>query len=143
MLTAFPLLLIPVLIYNAYAFSVLTGVNAVDPDLALRSALISINMPSGGVWSIGVGDLIVIFSLALLFFELLKSTSSQRVAIINHALSMGIFVLCLVEFLLFQSFATSVFFLITAMVLLDVMAGFIVTIMTARRDLDIGNDVQV
>ena len=25
----------------------------------------------------------------------------------------------------------------------DVLAGFIVTIMTARRDLDIGNDVQV
>lgn len=138
MLTAFPLLLIPVVIYNIYAFGMLTGVTGADPDMSLRSALIAINMPSGGVWGIGVGDLLVFFSLALLFFELLKSTSSRKVAIINHALSMGIFVICLIEFLLFRSFATSTFFLITVMVLLDVMAGFIVTIITARRDLDIG-----
>lgn len=137
MLTAFPLLLIPVVIYNVYAFAQLTGVAAADPDLALRSAMFSINMPSGGVWTIGVGDLLVFFSLALLFFELLKSTSSQRVAIVNHALSMGLFVICLVEFLLFRSFATSTFFLMMVMVLLDVMAGFIVTIITARRDLDL------
>lgn len=136
MLTAFPLLLIPVVIYNVYAWSQLAGVAATDPDLALRSALIAINMPSGGVWTIGVGDLLVFFSLALLFFELLKSTSSRRVAIVNHALSMAIFVLCLIEFLLFRSFATSTFFLITVMVLLDVMAGFIVTIITARKDFD-------
>jgi hypothetical protein len=54
---------------------------------------------------------------------------------------MVIFVLCLIEFLLFRSFATSTFFLITVMVFLDVMAGFIVTIITARRDLDIGHGV--
>lgn len=141
MLTAFPLLLIPVLVYNIYAWSTLTGVAAVDADASLRSALIAVNMPSGGVWGIGVGDLLVFFSLALLFFELLKSTSSRKVAIVNHALSMVIFVLCLIEFLLFRSFATSTFFLITVMVFLDVMAGFIVTIITARRDLDIGHGV--
>lgn len=141
MLTAFPLLLIPVLVYNIYAWSTLTGVAAVDADASLRSALIAVNMPSGGVWGIGVGDLLVFFSLTLLFFELLKSTSSRKVAIVNHALSMVIFVLCLIEFLLFRSFATSTFFLITVMVFLDVMAGFIVTIITARRDLDIGHGV--
>ena len=141
MLTAFPLLLIPVLVYNIYAWSTLTGVAAVDADASLRSALIAVNMPSGGVWGIGVGDLLVFFSLTLLFFELLKSTSSRKVAIVNHAPSMVIFVLCLIEFLLFRSFATSTFFLITVMVFLDVMAGFIVTIITARRDLDIGHGV--
>ena len=138
MLTAFPLLLIPVVIYNVYAWSLLTGVNAVDADLALRSALITINMPSGGVWGIGVGDLLVFFSLALLFFELLKSTSSRKVAIVNHALSMIVFVICLVEFLLIRGFATSTFFLITTMVMLDVLAGFIVTIISARKDLEFG-----
>jgi O-antigen ligase len=101
------------------------------------------NMPSGGTWSMGVGDLLVFFGLIFLFFELLKSTSSQKVAIINHALSMGLFVLCLLLFLLLPSFATSTFFLIMVMVLLDVMAGFIVTILTARRDLDIGGDVNL
>ena len=143
MLTAFPLLVIPVGIYAIYALLSLSGTAATDPNLVLQSALISVNLPSGGTWTMGVGDLLVFFGLIFLFFELLKSTSSERVAIVNHALSMALFVLFLILFLLLPSFATSTFFLITIMVLLDVMAGFIVTIMTARRDLDIGNDVQI
>ena len=76
--------------------------------------------------------------LVVLFIELLKSTTSRRIAIINHALSMILFIVCLVEFLLAPAFATSTFFLITVMVLLDVLAGFIVTIVAARRDIDFG-----
>lgn len=136
MLIAFPLLLIPFVLYNIFALVGMSGAG-VDPDGALRQAVLSIPMPSGGTWGVGVGDLIIFFSLILLFFELLKSTSSQRVAILNHALSMVLFIFCIVEFLLFRSFATSTFFLLTVMVLLDVMAGFIVTIITARRDLDL------
>lgn len=141
MLTAFPLLLIPVVIYNLFALT-LPETAAVAPDQALAASLLTVNMPSGGSWSVSVGDAIVFFSLILLFFELLKSTSSQKVAIINHALSMALFIACMVEFLLLKSFASSTFFLLTVMVLLDVMAGFIVTIITARRDLDIGHGVE-
>ena len=50
---------------------------------------------------------------------------------------MILFIICLVEFLLFRAFATSAFFLLTTMVLLDVLAGFIVTIVASRRDIDI------
>ena len=39
--------------------------------------------------------------------------------------------------LLSRAFATSTFFLLTSMVLLDVLAGFIVTIATARREVEI------
>ncbi|WP_371514870.1 hypothetical protein [Brevundimonas denitrificans] len=95
-------------------------------------------MTSGATWTVGPGDLLILFSLILLFFELLKSTSSQKIAIINHALSMILFVVCLIAFLLLRGFATSTFFLITVMVLLDVLAGFIVTIISARKDFDIG-----
>jgi hypothetical protein len=52
---------------------------------------------------------------------------------------MILFVICLVEFLLLRGFATSTFFLIVAMVMLDVLAGFIVTIIAARKDLDFGS----
>ena len=137
MLTAFPLLFITFILYNIF---VLAGRNdpGITADIALRQELIGMTMPSGGRWVMGVGDLLVLFSLILLFFELLKSTSSQKVAIVNHALSMVLFIFCLVEFLLFPSFATATFFLITVMVLLDVMAGFIVTIITARKDFDFG-----
>ena len=66
----------------------------------------------------------------------MNSTTSHRVVIINHALSMMLFVACLVEFLLAPAFATSTFFLLTLMVVLDVLAGFIVTIASTRRDID-------
>jgi hypothetical protein len=137
MLIAIPLLVVPVVIYNLV---ILLGGSAPDAVLGqasvLSEVLFRVPMTSGTVWSISVGDLILFLSLILLFVELLKSTSSQRVAIVNHALSMALFVVCLVEFLLLPGFAGSVFFLILTMVLLDVLAGFIVTIIASRRDFD-------
>ena len=53
-------------------------------------------------------------------------------------LSMILFVVCLVAFLLVKGFATSTFFLIVVMILLDVLAGFIVTIIASRKDFDLG-----
>ena len=138
MLIALPLLVIPVILYNIVVLSGLGGGGLAAADDALRQAMFSIPMASGASWNVGVGDLILFLSLILLFFELLKSTSSQKVAIVNHALSMILFVICLVEFLLVRGFATSTFFLIVTMVMLDVLAGFIVTIISARKDLDFG-----
>jgi hypothetical protein len=83
-----------------------------------------------------MGDLLLAGALVVLFIELLKSTTSRQVAIINHSLSMVLFIVCLVEFLLFPAFSTSAFFLLTLMVLLDVLAGFIVTIVASRREID-------
>ena len=138
MLIALPLLVIPVILYNIVVLSGLGGGGLNAADESLRQAMFSIPMASGASWNVGVGDLILFLSLILLFFELLKSTSSQKVAIVNHALSMILFVVCLVEFLLIRGFATSTFFLIVTMVMLDVLAGFIVTIISARKDLDFG-----
>jgi len=139
MLIALPLLVIPVVLYNLVVLTELMGGGGpVAADATLREAMFSIPMASGSSWNVGVGDLILFLSLILLFFELLKSTSSRKVAIVNHALSMIIFVVCLVEFLLIKGFATSTFFLIVTMVMLDVLAGFIVTIISARKDLDFG-----
>ena len=137
MLIAIPLLFIPVVIYAIIiGFGVLGSGGILAAEKALGDPLFSIPMVSGTAWDVGTGDLILFLSLILLFFELLKSTSSQKVAIVNHALSMILFVFCLVAFLLFKGFATSVFFLILTMVMLDVLAGFIVTIISARKDLD-------
>ncbi len=144
MLVALPLLVIPVILYNIVVLSSLftggdtTNLAAGGADAILRDPMFSIPMASGTSWNVGVGDLILLLSLILLFFELLKSTSSQKVAIVNHALSMILFVVVLVEFLLIKGFATSTFFLIVTMVMLDVLAGFIVTIISARKDLDFG-----
>ena len=140
MLIALPLLLIPVVLYNIVVLFGGSGEGGMaQADAILMDPMFSVPMTSGANWNVGVGDLILFLSLILLFFELLKSTSSQKVAIVNHALSLVVFVVCLVEFLLIRGFATSTFFLILTMVMLDVLAGFIVTIIAARRDMDFGN----
>ena len=50
---------------------------------------------------------------------------------------MAVFVAMLVEFLLVAPAGTSTFFLLMTISFVDVMAGFIVTVRTAQRDLQI------
>lgn len=137
----FPLILIPVLIYNIWAF----GSTAASHDSAIAVVdhlndrlhpWLNIQMASGAHWIVTFGDVMVLLSLILLFIELLKSTSTGTAAIFNHALSMLVFIICLVEFLLHPAFASSTFFLILVMSLLDVLAGVVVTIVSARRDVE-------
>jgi hypothetical protein len=138
MFAAFPLLALPVLVYNLVAITLVGGFGSVVATQRFTEPLFTIAMTSGSPWPISLGDLLLAFALVVLFIELLKSTTSRKIAIINHSLSMILFIVCLVEFLLAPAFATSVFFLLTLMVLLDVLAGFIVTIIAARRDIDLG-----
>ncbi|WP_309644707.1 hypothetical protein [Phenylobacterium sp.] len=140
MFAALPLLLLPVLAYNLIALTLAGGFNSVEASIRLTEPLFGIAMTSKVEWPVNLGDILMAAGLIVLFIELLKSTTSRRTAIVNHALSMLLFVACLVEFLLAPAFATSTFFLLTLMVLLDVLAGFIVTIVTARRDVGFGND---
>lgn len=137
--TVFPLLLIPVIIYNVIAWSNSALKTTQDVRAHMDENFLSIPMASGTVWDITPGHMLIALSLLMLFFELLKSTGTGRAAIINHAFSMVLFIVCLVEFLMFPAFATSVFFLIMTMTLLDVMAGFIVTIVSARRDFGVSD----
>ena len=140
MFAAYPLLALVVLIYNLIALTMTGGVHAPDPQAQLSQELLGLRKATGVRGSVGLSDVLLATGLVLVFIELLKSTTSRRVAIINHSLSMILFIVCLVEFLLFGAFATSTFFLITLMVLLDVLAGFIVTIASSKRELDLTHD---
>lgn len=147
LLGIFPLLIIPVAIYNLIALpyggtgSQVDGavINNIAPIIEMLSKpMLTFPMISGVNWAITNGEMLILFSIALLFMEILKSTSTGTATIINHAISMILFIVCLVEFLLLPNFATSVFFIITIMTLLDVLAGVVVTIVSARRDFGVG-----
>jgi hypothetical protein len=140
MFAAFPLLALPVLAYNLIALTIAGGFKSMVAQTRMSEILFTVPMASKAAWQVTIADLVLALALVVLFVELLKSTTSQKVAIINHSLSMILFVVCLVEFLLAPAFATSTFFLLTLMVLLDVLAGFIVTIVSARRDIDFVRD---
>ena len=137
--TIFPLMIVPVVTYNVLAISG-SAFSSVDAIRArLDTDFLSIPMASNVNWHITPGYALITASLVMLFFELLKSTGTGRAAVMNHAFSMVLFIICIVEFLMFPAFATSVFFIIMLMCLLDVMAGFMVTIAAARRDFGVGD----
>ncbi|HEY1962238.1 MAG TPA: hypothetical protein VGG69_07465 [Rhizomicrobium sp.] len=131
----FPLLLIAVIIYNVIAFG--TGLTHHDVYTTLSSA-ITIHMFSGDDWRYSVGDGLVTLSLVLLFVEIVKSTRTSSRQIVNHGLSMLTFVVALVEFIVLHGFATTTFFLILAMCLVDVVGGYTISIIAAEHDLGLG-----
>ncbi|MBI1338994.1 hypothetical protein GC169_02120 [bacterium] len=134
----FPLLTIPVIIYNLLAFGFSDGG---DPTVTMASRIMEpiLTVPMvGAPWLVSAGDLLLLLALAFFFVEILKSTSTGAATIMNHAVSMMVFIVCLIEFLLLKNFATSTFFFLTVMCLLDVLAGVVVTIVAARRDFTVG-----
>lgn len=149
---AFPLFVIPVGIYCLIALTsggepiAIPGVDGASltekasPLMGiLGTKFFSISMIGGNVeWVMTKGDALLLLSIAVLFMEILKSTSTGTATIMNHAFSMILFIVCLIAFLLHENFATSVFFIITIMALLDVLAGVVVTIVSARRDFGVG-----
>ncbi|MGF1526078.1 MAG: hypothetical protein ACFCBW_04710, partial [Candidatus Competibacterales bacterium] len=107
---------------------------AATEDNPNPAALFSIPLISEASWHVTMGDLLLILALILLYVEIWRATRTNTSSVINHTLSLVLFIVCLVEFLILPAMATSVFFLITLMILIDVVAGFTVTIAAARRD---------
>ena len=149
----FPLLVIPVALYNLLALvfgGAVETVNAQGELVRATSAPIlqllngpfmHLPMISGVDWMLTKGDAILLLAIVFLFLEILKSTSTGTSTIINHAISMMLFIVCLIQFLLLPNFATSTFFILMSMSLLDVLAGVVVTIVSARRDFGVAGDV--
>jgi len=133
-IAAAPLLVLPVAAYNLFFMLLGGGLRAEGAHAQLTAPLFTLTTAPGGVWPVSAADLMVAGALVVLFIELLKSLASRRIALVNHALCMLLFVACLVELLLAPACATSTFFLITLMVLLDVAAGFIVTVAAPSRE---------
>lgn len=124
-----PLLILPLLVYNVAAF-IFYGASGTG----WASQLFTVPMVSQAPWVVTSGDLLLALGLVCLFIEVLKSTRSGSASIVEHMLSTLVFVVFLVEFLLVPAASTSVFFLLMLMSLMDVVAGFSVSITSAGRD---------
>ena len=128
-LIGFPLLVIPFAIYNMIAF--------LTPGLSWTDHVATFHLISGQDWTVTPEDILLAFSVLLLSVEVMKATRMGVRAIIDHVLSMLLFIVMLVEFLLVKQAGTSTFFILMVVSLVDVMAGFIVTARTAQRDIAI------
>ena len=129
-----PLTLIPVIAYNIMVFAF----GGPDANAWITATRFTIPLPLGGLWQVSAGDILLILTLFILFFELLKSTSTSSVAMFDHIIATGVFIFCLVEFLVAYRAGTSVFFFITIAALIDVIAGFTIGMRVASRTLGVG-----
>jgi hypothetical protein len=109
------------------------------PEILSKLLLPEIKMLSGGVWTFTWGDFIILLTFIMLFIEIVKATYTSTSSLIDHGLSMLVFVACLIEFLMTPLAANSVFFMILVAALIDVVAGYTIGIRVARRDLTLGH----
>ena len=128
-LIGFPLLIIPFAIYNIIAFLM--------PGLGWTGAVTTVHMVSGGDWSMSIGDMLITLAILLLFGEMMKSTRIGVRTVVDHGLSLILFLGMLVEFLLVRQAASATFFLLLVISFVDVMGGFAVTLRSAQRDLTV------
>lgn len=133
-LRALPTIAIPVILYNLLVVFAGTGAAA----SFLQVPLFTMKMIKGAEWAFSRGDVIILVTMICLFIELIKSTYTSAASLFDHGLSMIVFIICIIEFLVVDSAATSVFFFVMVGALIDVVAGFTIGIRVARRDLTIG-----
>jgi hypothetical protein len=132
MLSAVPLLIVPFILYNLGLL-----LPAADGDV-WANQLFSVSMMSGGVWTMTLGDALIAATLVFLFIEIVKSTRTSNASIVDHLLSTFVFVAYLVEFLLVRGAAHHIFFTLMIITLVDVLAGFSVSLRSAGRDVNFG-----
>ena len=131
-LLGFPLLLVPFAIYNMIAF--------LTPGVVWTSPATTVHMMSGQDWVLTWEDLLLAFAILLLAVEMIKSTRMGMRSIVDHILAMALFIVMLVEFLLVQRAGTSTFFLLTMIGLVDVLVGFIVSIRSSQRQVEVDTE---
>lgn len=129
-----PLMLIPFILYNLDMFGLFGG----GGTASLQKEVFSVHMVSGADWTMSLGDLFIVISLVILFMEIFKATRRSSVALLDHLFSLVLFVVFLIEFLLVKGAATQIFFILMLISLVDVVAGFTVSIKSAGRDVSIG-----
>jgi hypothetical protein len=128
---AFPMLALVFVAYNAMAFY--------DPSV-LWVVVLRLTMMSGATLSLQWADILVLVALFLLFIEVLKAARVGSHTIIDHIMSTAVFIVALVQFLLVREAGTAPFFMLLGISLIDVVAGYSISIRAARRDIAFNGD---
>jgi hypothetical protein len=126
--------MIPALFYIVAVYNILAFLGG---DI-LAANIWKLKLISEAEWSLSFNHLLLTLAVILLYIEIFKATRTSKASIGDHALSMALFIVCLIEFIVIKQMGNSIFFIITLICLLDVVAGFTITISTARRDFGIG-----
>lgn len=134
MISGIPLLIVPFIVFNLGLAGLFGAAENGDP---WARELFSFGMMSGGTFSMTSGMMLIVLALALFFVEIVKATRTTSASLVDHLLSTFVFVAFLIEFLLVKNAAHPVFFVLMLIALIDVLAGFSVSLRSARRDVSL------
>ena len=133
-----PFFLILVVLYHIGLGLHYVGTIPANP-FDVNMSLLEVPVPSRDVgFVLNISELFAMLGIICLYFEAIKATRTTRDTMIDHMLSMGVFVFCLVEFLVLPGAGTSTFMILTLLTFVDVLLGFTVSYASARRDIAIG-----
>jgi len=122
-MVGFPLLLIPIALYNAIAFLM--------PTVAVTDRLFSVTLVSGADWPVTLGDVLLTLGVLLLLLEVIKGARPGAKYLTDHLLSLIVFGVAAFEFMMWRKFGTATFFLLTLIAMTDFLTG--VALRTHRR----------
>jgi hypothetical protein len=125
-MVGFPLLLIPLAIYNIIVF-LMPGVSFADP-------LVKLTLMSGAEWPLTLSDILIALAILLLLLEIIKGARPGSKFLTDHLLSLIVFGGAAAEFLLWPRFGTSSYFLLAMLALVDFLSGIA---LRARRGLQV------
>lgn len=122
-MVGFPLLLIPLAIYNIIVFLM--------PDVSFTAPLVKLTLMSGVEWPVTLSDVLLTLAILLLLAEVIKGARPGAKYLTDHLLSLIVFGAAAAEFVLWPKFGTSTYFLLTALALVDFLSG--IALRTRRR----------
>jgi hypothetical protein len=122
-MVGFPLLLIPLAIYNIIVFLM--------PSVSFTDPLVKLTLVSGAELPVTLSDVLLTLGILLLLAEVIKGARPGAKYLTDHLLSLIVFGAAAAEFVLWPKFGTSTFFLLTALALVDFLSGL--ALRTRRR----------
>jgi hypothetical protein len=114
-MVGFPLLLIPLAVYNIIVF-LMPGVSMTEP-------LFRLTLVSGAEWAVTLSDMLLALGVVLLLLEVVKGARPGAKYIMDHLLSLVVFGGAAAEFVLWPKFGNSTFFLLALLSLADFLSG--------------------
>jgi hypothetical protein len=114
-MVGFPLLLIPLAIYNIIVLLM--------PGVSLAEPLVKLTLMSGAEWPVTLSDILLTLGIVFLLLEVIKGARPGSKYLTDHLLSLIVSGGAAVEFVMWPHFGTSTYFLLTMLALVDFLSG--------------------
>lgn len=137
----FPLILYVIAAYFLYDhanYIVTAGEPLIHPFW--NDTVFDMTLVSGQNWALSNGDLIIVISVILLLFSVLRTASHNPMTVLGNIVMVLILCIYIVLFLTVDFAGTSVFFILTIIALVDTLITVSVSLVASHSDVDATHD---